>query len=321
MILTVTLNPLIEHRFTYSAVKIGRENRNPNEEYKAGGKGVNVSRQLNLLSLNNIAFTFLGGFNGKRLKNLLSEEKINFTSVSTQSETRQSAIVIDESKKSVTSCFGNNSSVLVSETDEFKSKLEKMIQNCEMVVFSGSSPCEEADSIIPFGINAANRYDKISICDTYGTHLKKCLENSPTIVHNNVDEVERSLGRSLKTENDFIEYLKYLQSFGVKQAFITNGAEPAYASNLDYHFKVITPKIEAIDSTGSGDSFVAGAAYGWHHNLPFEDLLIFASALGVVNAARYDVCSVSFDEAEQVKNKIQIQAIGKKMRLIDVKSS
>lgn len=321
MILTVTLNPLLEHRLTYPSVKVGGENRISKEEYKAGGKGINVSRQLNLLSLDNIAYTFLGGFNGKRIKNLLIEEKINFTSISTKSETRQSAIVIDESNKSVTSCFGNNALVTSSEVDEFKLKLEKMIQNCEMVIFSGSSPCDEADSIIPFGIAAANRYDKISICDTYGGHLQKCLENSPTIVHNNVDEIEKSFVCSLKTEEEKVDFLMKLHSLGVKQSFITNGAEPSYCSNLDYHYKVIIPKVETIDSTGSGDSFTAGIAYGWHNNLPFEASLAFASALGVVNAQRYEVCQISSNEARQVENRIQIQPIGKKMRLVDVKSS
>ena len=83
MILTVTLNPLLEHRLTYETLKIGKENRNAKEFYKAGGKGINVSRQLNFLSVDNIAFTFLGGSNGKFLKKLLAEEKINFTSIST----------------------------------------------------------------------------------------------------------------------------------------------------------------------------------------------------------------------------------------------
>ena len=75
MILTVTLNPLLEHRLTYKVLHIGHENRSAKEKYKAGGKGINVSRQLNILSVDNLAFTFLGGSNGKLLKKLLIEVK------------------------------------------------------------------------------------------------------------------------------------------------------------------------------------------------------------------------------------------------------
>jgi 1-phosphofructokinase family hexose kinase len=318
MILTVTLNPLLEHRLTYKALRIGNENRGAIEHYKAGGKGINVSRQLNLLSVDNLAFTFLGGNNGKMLKKLLAEEKINFTSITTNSESRASSILIDESKELITSCFGNDPVISDYEVDEFKSKLEKIIQNCEIVVFSGSSPCEATNSIFPFGIQAANLHDKISICDTYGTHLQSCIESSPTIVHNNIDEVEKSLSISLQSEKEITNHMKFLYAQNIKQSFLTDGANPTYASNLDFHYKINNPQIRTIDSTGSGDSFVAGIAYAWHRNLPFEDALSFASCLGVANATKYDVCNVTFDEAEQLKNKIKIVSIGKKMRTVDV---
>ncbi len=319
MILTVTLNPLLEYRLTYEALKIGQINRGANENYKAGGKGINVSRQLNLLSVENIAFTFLGGSNGKLLKKLLAEEKINFTSISIHHESRSSAIIIDQSTRTITSCFGNDPKVSLSEVEEFKRKLEKMIQNCEIVVFSGSSPCEETNSIFPFGIEVANRHDKISVCDTYGAHLQNCIEATPTIIHNNIDEVEKSLRVSLKSEKEIIEHLKYLQSKDIKQIFITNDENSTYASNLDFLYRINNPKIESIDSTGSGDSFVAGIVYGWHRNLPFEETLTFASCLGAANATKYDVCNVSFDEVEQFRNKIEITPLGKKMRLVNVK--
>ena len=321
MILTVTLNPLLEHWLTYKVLNIGKVNREAKEQYKVGGKGINVSRQLNVLSINNLAFTFLGGSNGKILKKLLTEEEINFTSISTHFETRSSAILVDESAKKITSCFGNDPQISMAESEEFKLKLEKMIQNCEIVVFSGSSPCEQTNSIFPFGIQAANQYDKISVCDTYGDHLQDCIDASPTILHNNIDEVEKSLTISLRSEDEIINHLKFLYTKNIKQAFITNGANPTYASNLDFLYKINNPAVETIDSTGSGDSFVAGIVYGWHKNLPFEESLMIASSLGAVNSEKYEVCNVTLEEANSVKNKVGIIPLGKKMRLVDAKST
>jgi len=321
MILTVTLNPLLEHSLSYKVLHFGKENRNAKEIYKAGGKGINVSRQLNFLSVDNIAYTFLGGNNGKLLKKLLSEEKINFTTISTHSETRTSAIIIDESNSTITSCFGNDPQISLAETEEFKLKLEKMIQNCEIVVFSGSSPCDQTTSIFPFGIRKANQYDKISICDTYGIHLQDCIEASPTIMHNNIDEVEKSLKVSLRSENEIIDHLKFLQTKNIKQAFITDAANPTYASNFEFTFKVINPKVNTLDSTGSGDCFIAGIIFGWHKNLPFEKTLELASCLGVANATKFDVCNVTLEEVNDIKNQIEVIPFGKKMRSIDVKST
>jgi 1-phosphofructokinase family hexose kinase len=318
MILTVTLNPLLERRLIFSRINFENENRNGKRELKAGGKGINVSRQLNYLNTDNFAFTFSGGSNGKILKNVLNNEGIKFSSVRTKEETREAFIAVDESKKKVSTFFGLNSKIKAQEAEEFKNRLEKMIENCEIVVFAGSSPSEETNSIIPYGIELANKYDKISICDTYGIHLVNCIESSPTILHNNVPELEKSLNISLREEKDKLEFLDYLYGKNIKQSFLTDGERNTYASNFEFHYKVENPVIEIYDSTGSGDCFVAGVAYSWHNNLTFEECLSYASSLGICNAKKYDVCNVKPAEAEEVRLLIKITSTGKKMKTIDV---
>ena len=318
MILTITLHPLLEKRLTYNVITSGSSHRNPKEELKSGGKGINVCRQLNKFGIKNLAFTFLGGNNGKIIKHLLSEERIDFTFVQTKNETRYSVVTIDNENRKATSFFGPDYFILPEEAEEFKLKLEKIIVNCEIVVFSGSSPSKETDSIFPFGIEIANRYDKISVCDTYGRHLKDCINQSPTVLHNNIFELEQSLKISLTTEIEKLNFLDHLYSKGIKQSFITNGKDDVYASNFDYHYKAENLKIEEVDSTGSGDSFVAGIVYGLYKDKTFEESLSFASALGSLNALTFDVCNIPFDEAEKVAGQIKISTVGKKIKTIDV---
>ena len=317
MILTVTLNPLLELRLTYESVELSRSHRNPIEEYQAGGKGINVSRQLNKLNIQNIAFTFLGGNNGKKIKHLLEEEKIDFTSIRIENQSRIGTVVISRSPVTVTNFFGRNSIITENEINYFIFKLEKMINNCEMVVFSGSSPSEEAARIFVEGINLANHKDKISILDTYGKHLENCIEASPTIIHNNVSELESSLNTSLQTEIEKIDLLNFLYSKGIKQSFITDGENNTYAANFDFHYIVKNPAIEYVDSTGSGDAFVAGLIYGFHNNLAFEEYLAIASALGAANASSTNVCKVEYHEIESYKKEVKIHQAGKKIKMID----
>ena len=316
MILTITINPLLERRYYYPDINLSSVNRKGVVLLKAGGKGINVSRQLNTINISNIALLFTGGTNGKLLRDSLRREGINFSDISIKSETRDSAIIINEATSEVYSFFGKNSSVSSLEVKEFIYKMEKAIATCEIVVFSGSSPCDETDEIFSRGIEIANELDKISICDTYGKPLKKCLIASPTIVHNNVEEIQKSLGISLNSEADHIKLLKMLYDKGVKQAFITNGSELFYASNFDFHYKVTLPEINTVDSTGSGDAFVSGVVYGWHNKLTFEQQLRLASALGAFNAKSVEVCNVEIRDTNSLVEKIQIEALGK--RLIEI---
>jgi 1-phosphofructokinase family hexose kinase len=318
MILSVTIHPLLERRLLYNKISLGAHHRNPIEELKPGGKGINVCRQINKFGIRSLAYTFLGGNNGKVIKHLLSEEKIDFTFNQTKNETRYSVITIDETNRSATTFFGPDYIILPGEADEFKIKLEKMIRNCEIAVFSGSSPCKETNSIFPFGIEIANKYDKISVCDTYGIHLKDCIDQSPTILHNNISEIENSLNISLNDEKEKLNFLDFLYSKGVKQSFITNGKEDIYASNFDYHYRIENTKIEEVDPTGSGDAFVAGLVYGLNKDKTFEESVKLASALGALNASTFEVCNVNIDEAQKLTEKIKIFTVGKKIKSIDV---
>jgi 1-phosphofructokinase family hexose kinase len=318
MILTVTINPLLERRFLFEKISIGCENRGGKEKLSAGGKGINVSRQLNCLNMDNVSLTFLGATNGKILREILIKERIKTVPIRVQNETREAIVVIDKSAGKVTTFFGSNSQISSDEVNEYLKKLEKMIENCEMVVFSGSSSCKETDIIFPFGIETANKYDKISICDTYGSHLKDCIEKAPTIIHNNVSEIEKSLNISLNSEKEKIAFLNYLYSKGVKQSFLTNGELTAYAANFDFLYEIEPPNVKNVYSTGSGDGFVAGIAYSLHNDLTFEEGLAFAASIGALNAGRLEVCSIMINEIEKFKMSIRISPVGKKMKTLDV---
>ena len=317
MILIVTLNPLLEKRFSHSRISLGVVNRNCNLNYAAGGKGINVSRQLKNFGLNSFNFFFAGSNNGKLFREIIKKEGLEFSFIPIKDETRESAIIISEEDKQITSCFTPDPEISLNEVEELKTKLDKMIQNCEIVIFAGSSPSEAAQSIIPFGIQLANKYDKISICDTYGSNLKECLDSAPTIIHNNLNEIESSLKIKLDSENAILNFMEELNKKDVKRIYLTNGANEFYASNFNYKYKVKPIIINSIDSTGSGDCFVASITNSWINGEVFEESLKTATAAAGINSASFDVCNVSQDEISELKGNVQIFSIGKKMKLID----
>jgi len=76
MIYTVTLNPSIDYIVRLDKVLIGSVNRMDSDDKFAGGKGINVSRVLKRLGIENTATGFIGGFTGKFITDTLEEEGI-----------------------------------------------------------------------------------------------------------------------------------------------------------------------------------------------------------------------------------------------------
>lgn len=317
MILSVTLNPLVERKFFFRSVNYYGSNRTSVEKVLAGGKGINVCRQLNALNIDNIALTFEGGFSGKLLKKLIYDENIKAAFIHTADESRNTSVIVNEEKRIISSFFGRNSEITSGESSEFLLKLEKMINNCEIVVFAGSSPSESTDHIFSSGIEIARKMDKIAIVDTYGSHLNSCINAKPRVIHINLGELSEFYNTA--GEDEILKILDELYSKGIKQVFITDGDKTIYASNFDFHFKIVPPQIIAADPTGSGDAFTSGIIYGWHNNLTFEESAIIATCLGTVNASKYDLCNSTLQEAEQYRTGVQFNPVGKKMKIIDDK--
>ncbi len=200
---------------------------------------------------------------------------------------------------------------------KIEDKIEKMIENASVAVFAGSVPNKEAAEIIRSGIEKGNRLDKITVLDTYGEHLEKCLSAAPMIVHNNIDEVRKSLNLPLKSEEEIADFLKSVYGKGVKIAALTDGENPAYAMKFGYLYKIYPPEITEADSTGSGDSFLAGLIYGLETDLVFTAILNIAAALGSANASKLSVASVEKAEMNSLLNSVKIEELGDKMKVID----
>ncbi|MBN1299600.1 MAG: 1-phosphofructokinase [Melioribacteraceae bacterium] len=317
MVLTITLNPLLEKRFLVNNLEVGKSNKSTSEYYYAGGKGINVSRQLNNLGIENQALFFAGGGSGKILRKILGEESVSFSIVNTKADTRTASLIIDNDARNITTVFGMNSIIDKREADELLSRAVRMIPNASTIVLSGSSPGKSTDHIFPSLIEEAHKHDKTIILDTYGPHLWNCYEKAPTVIHNNFHEIISSTKVNIKERSTLLEFIKTLYDKGIKLGFITDSKNKAAAFKFDFNYEIIPPRIDTFDSTGSGDAFVAGIVYGLEKSMVFENFVSVASAMGAVNAARSSVCDVELYEIDPLKDQVKIVPIGKKMKLID----
>ena len=88
MIYTVTLNPSIDFIVRIDKVEIGEVNRMESDDKFAGGKGINVSRILQRLGVDNTATGFIGGFTGRFVTDGLDAEGITTKFVAVDQDTR-----------------------------------------------------------------------------------------------------------------------------------------------------------------------------------------------------------------------------------------
>ena len=77
-----------------------------------------------------------------------------------------------------------------------------------------------------------------------------------------------------------------LLDMGVKTAVITIGSEGCFGADKDSELFIPAFKVKAVDSTGAGDCFASGMAYGTLQSWNLKDKLEFASAVGAISVKK-----------------------------------
>lgn len=88
MIYTLTLNPSIDYIIHADDIKLGAVNRSHDEVKFAGGKGINVSRILSELEIENVALGYIGGFTGQFIDNTLTDLNVKTDFIKVKEDTR-----------------------------------------------------------------------------------------------------------------------------------------------------------------------------------------------------------------------------------------
>jgi fructose-1-phosphate kinase PfkB-like protein len=98
VIRTLTLNPCLDVFYRLPRLVPGEVNRADEPTPRAGGKGVNVSREVLCQGMQTCAYVLFAGENGRRLASLLDREGIHFVAEWVEGETRTNLAIATDAE-------------------------------------------------------------------------------------------------------------------------------------------------------------------------------------------------------------------------------
>jgi ribokinase len=90
-----------------------------------------------------------------------------------------------------------------------------------------------------------------------------------------------------RVKGDVLDDARYLLNLGTKGVVVTRGAHGGVVVTKDKSFPYSPFKVDAVDSTGAGDSFCAAMIVGLSEGMPLEQAVRFASAAGALACTRF----------------------------------
>ena len=278
MVYTITFNPALDYVMKTEKLVLGQVNRSTSEYLVAGGKGINVSIVLNELGVDNEALGFVAGFTGTEIERLLSEQKIKTDFV--KLENGNSRINVKIKAETETELNAKGPEITENDLDKLLRKLEKVNEN-DFVVLSGSIPKGVDENIY---CKIAEKVNAKLVVDAEKKLLLETLKFKPFLVKPNHIELGEMFDVIINTSDDAIKYAKKLVEMGAENVFVSMAEKGGVLVNKTKCFYVDAPKGKVINSTGAGDSSVAGFIAGYIETKDYEKAFKMGICAGSASA-------------------------------------
>lgn len=285
MILTVTLNPAVDHALFVDGLKVGDTNRVLRDEIDAGGKGINLSRIAVELGAMSLATGFIGGGTGAFIRKVMARQGVLQDFVEVHGETRTNFSVEDTRGGPPTTFNERGPEIRPEEWEALLAKVRHYSSRAHWVALGGSlSQGLPTDAYRTLGDIAKAGGAKV-VLDADGPPQIEGLEAAPDLIKPNAREAERLLGdgRRIETLDEAVRAAIDLRD-GDRLVVVSIGALGAAMAGPDGVFRGYSPQVESKSTIGSGDSMIGGILAALERGKPLAEALAWGLAAGAATA-------------------------------------
>ena len=260
MVYTVTFNPALDYVLKTNSLNAGTINRALGDTIYYGGKGINVSAILSRLGIDNKALGFIAGFTGAELEKMLTDDGIKCDFIPLpKGRTR---INVKIKSTSETDINAKGPEITKDDIECLIKKLESSVSDNDYIVLSGSIPENLPSDTYGKILKCLTVKNIKAIIDASGELLLNTLKYKPFLIKPNHIELGELFGTDITSDDDAIKYAKELQKLGAKNVLVSLGEKGAILVTEIGVFKAENADGILINSTGCGDSMIAGFLAG-----------------------------------------------------------
>lgn len=286
MTVTVTLSPSIDKTAVVCGFDIDKVNRAESIRLDPGGKGINVSLALASLGEKTVAAAF--EFEESQIiAESLKRARAGYEAVECGGRIRTNLKIFDSKTQKTIELNEQNPRVGEEKVAELIKRCKKLSASADILVLSGSVPPGVSSDIyyrLAKEAREANPELKV-VLDCEGEALKNGFKASPYLIKPNVDELEKTFGATLKSEDDIISICRdIIAEYGVKAVLVSAGKNGAMIITEETAISRPAVEITPKSAQGAGDAMVAGACAAISRGLGAADILEYGlcAAAGAV---------------------------------------
>ncbi len=282
MVVTFTLNPAVDRTINVSKLRVNSVNRVLSAHFDAGGHGINVCRALKVMGTETIACGFIGGQNGRMIKDFLSAASIPYDFIEVPGETRVN-IKIVEVDGSHTDINDAGFTISDSDYDRLRVRMGMYIGRENIIALCGApTPGFTVERYGDLCRLLTGRGARL-IVDTQPDYMLKSLESRPVFVNPGLEEFSALMDREVTEVDEIVVGARELIGKGAQNVAIGMNERGAVFVSAAEALFITAPKVPIVGPVGAGAVLVAGICHGLENNMDFESLARYAVAAGTAS--------------------------------------
>jgi 1-phosphofructokinase family hexose kinase len=307
MILNVNLNPCIDINIEVNSLSVGMTNDIISKRVFYTGKALNTAIGLSRLGASSFLTGFMYEDYGSFFEQELHKEDVNYKFVWNNGRVSVNYKFIDH-KSMLTELDDVTPTVSQEKQDELVKVVSEISQNCEAVVLSG---------VLANGM-PADYYSKVlsavpknvkKVVDTEGDRLIAALACGVDLVKPNIDELQRTFKKQIKSKDTLKEVCRQLISMGAKIVLVSLGKQGAVITDGEkwYYCKSINVAVNSTE--GAGDAMVAAAAKALVEGADLPQILRCGVAAGTAAVTLPDSISFQKEKYNEILTSLNVKEI------------
>ena len=258
MISTLTPNPSLDLTYELPG-KLLRAvvQRATSVSVEAGGKGINVSRNLVANGAPSRAVAPIGGPSGEQFLSLLEGVEVELVRVPVAGPVRINTALAERSG-ALTKINAGGPTLSEEEVERLLAETAAAARGAVWLAACGSLPPGAPDDLLARVVVAAHEAGCMAAADSSGAPLAATLKAGPDLIKPNAEELAELVGKPLATFGDVLASAKEACARGARSVLVSLGSDGAILLNEDGALHAQTPPFVPRSTVGAGDALLAG---------------------------------------------------------------
>lgn len=308
-IITLTLNPSIDHILTVDTVSLYNKNILAGKQIFYGGKGINAAFTLGKLGIPATATGLIGIQDLPGLNKKLSAVGIHSSFVPINGITRSAYKIMETATHLDTEFNQAGTRVQKKDLEELETALKKLLNTHQWLALCGSIPAGIPGNFYASQIKMSKQLGVTTCLDASSEPLKQGVRAVPDILRINRSELGEIFTQEITSTPETISAIKTLQETGIGKVVVSMGAEGALGYNGENMWQVHIPQVKILGLTGAGDAMTAGLIGSFSQGKSFSDSLRFSSALATASTLKMEPGDFDHDNLVDILRETTIHKI------------